>query len=363
MDYIKLLRPLSHHAASSYYYCARSAVALSTALLLGLSVGAHAAVLKINDNVINLSGELSASVKHTADGMEIDIPGVEITLDCDTAADPDNCTVTIGSGTGYTVSGTGSSGSASSSSGSGSGSSSGSGSGSSSGSGSGSASDDDADCDPALDFGCGDSYSTDDSSGGGDSSGDSGGSTGYTTGTTSGSSADDPCSGTGYNPACNTNSGGSTTAPGAFPTGSARKVDDWSGRVDFGSAKPSAKTKLSVGDGVVTVVGLTMGTGDSPSSGRISFSQVTNVKVPFRAWISTAPDGDRVGACSYRGYSEALFGFTIGGTNACDLSPGGKYYFNMAFCNSTDNDLYCKDSGATSAGTAAEMKLSVGYSD
>jgi hypothetical protein len=106
-----------------------------------------------------------------------------------------------------------------------------------------------------------------------------------------------------------------------------------------------------------------MGTGDSPSSGSISFAQVTNLKVNFRAWISTAPDGVRVGTCSYNGYSESLLGFSIGGKEDCDLSPGGKYYFNMAFCTSTDSDRYCDQSGATAPASAGSMKLSASYND
>ena len=112
MDYIKLLRSFSKRAANSYRYCAHSAVFVSAALLIGLPVIAQADVLKINDSVINLSGDLSATVTHTADGMEIEIPGVEITLDCETR----DCTVTIGSGTGSSGSGTASTGSGSGSS-------------------------------------------------------------------------------------------------------------------------------------------------------------------------------------------------------------------------------------------------------
>ena len=65
--------------------------------LLGVwavSAASQASTLSINNNVITLDGELSATVTHTAQGMAIDIPGVEITLDCPTT---DACTVSIGS--------------------------------------------------------------------------------------------------------------------------------------------------------------------------------------------------------------------------------------------------------------------------
>ena len=395
MDYMKLLRSLSKRAANTYCYCASSAVFVSAALLVGLPVIAQADVLKINDSVINLSGDLSATVTHTADGMEIQIPGVEISLDCETR----DCTVTIGSNSGSTGSNSGSTGSNSGSTGSGSGDDSGSGGGDDSGSGGGddsgsgsgddsgsgtgssgsgssssgsdddSDSDGDADCDPALDFGCGASYGNDDDSSSG--SGDSGGNTGDTTGTTSISDEDedededDPCSGTGYNPACNANAVASNSAPGAFPTGSARKIDNKSASLNFGSANTTPKTKLTVESGVVTVLGLTMGTGNSPSSGTVDFAQGSNVQgVALRAWISATPDGDRVGAtCSYSGYPEGNVRFTIGETSSCSLSAGGTYYFNMALCSSTPSDLYCKQSGAQAATAGGIMKVSASYSD
>ena len=364
----------------SYRYCARSAVFVSAALLIGSPVSAQAAVLKINDNVINLSGELSASVKHTAEGMEIEIPGVEITLDCDTAADPDNCTVTIGSGTSSSGSGTGSSSSGTGSSGSGTGSSgsgtgsSGSGTGSSGSGSSSSSSDSDSDsdgnaeCNPALDFGCGASYgSGDDSSSGSDGSdaSGSGSSTGYTSGTTSsGSDADDPCSGTGYNPNCNSTTSTSTQAQGAFPIGGDRKVENLSGSFNYGSANPSGKARITVPSGTVTVLGLVMKSGDSPSNGSISFAQASNISgVALRAWISTAPDGGHVGACSYSGYAEGVLPFSIGGTSGCNLSAGTTYYFNMALCSSTANDLYCNQSGALAHPVGGIIVVNSSYTD
>ena len=381
MDYTKRLRHLSKRAVYSYRCYARCAAFLSAALLIGLPLGAQAAVLKINPgdnagNAINVSGELSASVTHTADGMTIEIPGVEISLVCDTQTDPDACTVTIGSGSSSSGSGSSSSGSGSSSSGSGSSSSdsgsSSSGSGSSS-SGSGSSSsdsgDDDTACDPAFDFGCQDGTlgGTGSSSGSGDTSdsGDSGGSTGYTSPTTTATASsddDDPCKGTGYRPNCNATT--TVAAQGAFPTGGARRVANFSGSYDYGSAKGSGKDRIEVASGTVAVVGLSMSSGSSPSSGGVVFAQAGNISgVALRAWISSAPDGPRVSACSYVGYAEGVLNFSINGNSGCNLSAGSNYYFNMALCTSSGSDLYCNQSGALAAPTGGIISVTSNYND
>ena len=386
MDYMKPLRSLSAHAINACRTGASCAALILTALLISLSLGAQAAVLKINPsanspNEINVSGELSASVTHTAEGMTIEIPGVEISLVCDTNTDPDLCTVTVGSGSTSSGSGSSSSGSGSASSGSGS-SSSGSGSASSgsgsSSSGSGSSSSgsgDDKSCDPAFDFGCqdgtlggtGSASGSDDSSDSSDSSdpsdsSDSSGSTGYVAPATSSSDEDDPCSRkTGYNPNCVTITAG--TQGGDFPTGGARKVANASGDHNYGSANPTGKARITVPSGTVTVLGLVMKSGASPSSGTISFAQASNIQgVDLKAWISTSPDGARVGSCSRSGYAEGVLSFTIGGGGSCNLSPGSTYYFNMALCSSTPNDLYCNQAGAKAAAKGGIIVVSSDYS-
>ena len=377
MDYMKLLRSLSDFAVCTHRCYTRRVAFVSAALLVGLPLGAHAAVLKINPddnagNVINLSGELSASVTHTADGMTIEIPGVEISLVCDTQTDPDECTVTIGSGSSSSGSGSASSDSGSSSSGSGSASSDSGSSSSGSGSSSSDSGDGDTSCDPALEFGCqngtlggsGTTSASVDTSDTSDTSG-SGGTTGYPTDTTTSSSdVDDPCKGTGYRPNCVSDAGASTPSQGAFPTGGSRQIADLSGNYDYGSANPTSKQKITVASGTVTVVGLTMKSGDSPSSGSVDFAQASNISgVSLRAWISTAPDGSPVGNCHYSGYAEGVLRFSIGGTNACNLSAGAKYYFNMALCSSTANDLQCNQSGALAAAKGGVISVSSGYSD
>lgn len=356
MDYRKRLRHLSKGAVYAYRCYARCAAFLSAALLIGLPLGAQAAVLKINPgddagNVINLTGELSASVTHTAEGLTIEIPGVEISLDCDQGED-NRCTVTIGAGANTTNNDSSSDGS---------------GSGSSEGSGSS----DDTACDPARDFGCRDgTLGGTGSNDADDANSDSGGSTGSTpdsttTTTTTSSDAIDPCKGTGYRPNCNASTSTTTgTTSGSFPTGSARKVSNLAGSYNYGSAGTASKEKLNVASGTVTVVGLTMSNGTSPSAGGISFAQASNIQgVALRAWISTAPDGAAQANCAYIGYPESVLNFSINGTSACNLSAGGVYYFNMALCNSAASDLYCNQSGAEAAPTNNLISVDSSYID
>ena len=353
MDYTKLLKSISKCALSAHRCYTLRAAFVSAALLVGLPLGAQAAVLKINPadnagNVINLSGELSASVTHTAEGLVIEIPGVEISLVCDANTDPDGCTVTIGSGnanaavTTTTASDTTTNDSS-----------------------------DNAQCDPAFDFGCqdgapGGSGSGSDAGDAGSGSADSGGTTGYVAPetTTPSSDEDDPCSGTGYRPACVQISGETTGA--AFGTsGSARKVNNAAGSYDFGSTTRGPKARLTLAKGWVTAVGLSMSSGNSPSAGSLVFAQASNIQgVALRAWISTAPDGPRIAsACSYVGYPESTLRFSINGTSACNLSAGTSYYFNMALCASSSTDLYCNQSGALAGSTDAILVVDSSYND
>ena len=373
----------------------------TTALLVGVPVVSSAAALKINDNVINLTGELRASVTHTAEGMAIEIPGVEISLECDTAVDPDNCTVTIGAGNGTGAGGTGSSetsgGSTNSGSSGGSTNSGSSGGSTNSGSTGGStnsgsdtdsdASDDDR-CASGVGFGCqadgtqdsGSSGSSNDSSGssndGSGSSNDGSGSSsndssdssssggGYQApATTSSSDPNDPCNAPGFNPACNSSSGSSGGSAVAFLTGAAR-VSDASASVNFGSAASQRNLRLVVPKAKVRVLGLTLASSGS-SLGTVSFGPVGNITgVDLAAWISTTPDGPRVSeGCGYKGYAESVLRFSTNGSRACNLSPGGNYYLNLALCKTTDGDLNCSASGATSAPGDSTLVVKSSYSN
>ena len=366
MDYTKLLRSLSKRAVYSYRCYIRCAAVVSAALLVGLPLGAHASVLKINPgddagNVINLSGELSASVTHTADGMTIEIPGVEISLVCDANTDPDNCTVTIGSGsaaatqstpagdTTTTTTSTTSTDTSDTTTTSNAGDS----------------------CDPAFDFGCQDgalggagaASASDDTS----DTGDTGGSTGVTPTTSSSPVDDDPCSGTGFKPACvsdGSDTSGAVDQP-PFPIGSDRKVSNLAGRYNFGSAVSPAKERIDVPSGTVTAVGLTMASGNSPSTGRIVFAVGSNINgVTFRGWISESADGPAVsGSCAYIGYPEGVLSFGINGGSDCSLLAGGNYYFNLALCVSSAADAYCSSPNAKASTQQDVIVVTANYSN
>jgi hypothetical protein len=362
MDYLKLLRSILERALYAHRCYTLRAAFMSAALLVGLPLGAQAAVLKINPgdnagNVINLSGELSASVTHTAEGLVIDIPGVEISLVCDTNTDPDGCTVTIGSGNSNAGGSTPASDTTTPASDT-----------TTPASDTTTPASDDAQCDPAYDFGCDDlaaGGSNSDAGGGSTGTSDSGGSTGYVTPepTTPSPDVDDPCSGTGYRPACVTVSNTGATGA-AFGTGG-RKVNNVASSYDYGSAKRAPKARLTLAKGWVTTLGLSMASGNSPSAGALVFAQASNIQgVALRAWISTAPDGPRVSsACSYVGYPESDLRFSINGTAACNLSAGSSYYFNLALCASSSSDLYCNESGALAGAVDAILVVDSSYND
>ena len=348
----------------------------TTALLVGVPIVSNAAALKINDNVINLTGELRASVTHTAEGMAIEIPGVEISLECDKAVDPDNCTVTIGAGNGTGTGGTGSSATSGDSTNSGSGGGTNSGSGGDTDS---DASDDDR-CASGVGFGCqadgtqdgGSSNSSNDSS---DSSNDSSDSSNDTSDssssgggyqapeTTSSSDPNDPCNAPGFNPACNSSGGSSSSAPVAFLTGAAR-VSDASASINFGSNGSQRNLRLVVPKAKVRVLGLSLASSGS-SLGTVSFGPVGNIGgVDLAAWISSTPDGPRVSAgCGFKGYAEGVLRFSTNGSRACNLSPGGAYFLNLALCKTTDADLNCSASGATSAQGDSTLVVKSSYSN
>ena len=356
MDYMKLFRALSNRAVYAHRCYTRRAAFVSAAILLGVPLGAQAAVLKINPddnagNVINLSGELSASVTHTAEGLVIEIPGVEISLVCDTNTDPDGCTVTIGSGSSSKADTTTTTTTTTDNS------------------------SDDTTCDPAQDFLCkdgqargsdsssdtADSSDSDSNSDATDSSSSDDTTSGYIKPTTTTSSVDedDPCSGTGYRKDCV--DGVSTTSTLIdFPTGSARIVDNLTGTYNYGSAGQTRSSTIPVKGGHVKVVGLSMDSGTD--SGRISYGPVGNiVGVDLRAWVSTTPDGSAVANCAYVGYVEGTLKISTDGSLPCNLSKGGTYYFNMALCKSSRDDLYCSQTGAKAPAADAKVILVTRY--
>ena len=374
-------------------------VATIFAALSVAPVTLEAAVLKINaadnpSNTIQVEGPLSATVLHTSEGLEIEIPGVQITLQCDPPA-ADSCTVTIGGSVAGQVaavtgaststgsvdtSGTGDS-SGSQTTGSSGGSTGGSTSGGSATSDSG-ASTGSATTDPcagdAPAFGCGDAYSGGGSSSTGDSSdsntdsGSSSGTNGFDTSGSDDSQTSDPCESKGFNvdPSCESGSSTSADTSTAFPIGSSRRISNIAGTgsrdIDLGSAGNFAggnTADVAIEQGVVTVVGMTMAAEEyskndngtetrvDPVIGQINFGPVGQVRGgDLRLWISEKPDGDRISeACSYAGYVEASLDVSVDGSRQCNLRSGVSYYMNLALCASDFSDWNCTANNARTA--------------
>ena len=374
--------------------------------LLGVwavSAASQASTLSINNNVITLDGELSATVTHTAQGMAIDIPGVEITLDCPTA---DACTVSIGSSAtaaGYgsgatntagsgTDASTGDSAGGSSNTGTAGGTTGGTtgdtgstttdttGSSTSTGSGDG-----------ALDLNelCASPRPTDlgfrqttwDKYCPGYTPTDTSGSTGGTTGGTVGDGAtvggnndsdgSDDCPGVGYDCYNHGGSGGTTndvvSNAVAFPNGGSRRVENNASQTDFGSAGRNAAggtVYVEIDKGAVVVAGMTMSSEQKPALGRLSFGVTARqvVGAELRAWISKEPDGGRISnACSYVGYAEAALRFSVDGSRDCNLERGGSYFVNAALCKSDRDDWDCRSVDALTAEEDATLVFEVKY--
>ena len=148
---------------------------------------------------------------------------------------------------------------------------------------------------------------------------------------------DDVCARqTGYNPAC-----GNPVSVQWISFGDARPIT-YSG-AQFGSQNTSSKQFYNVPAAGILVHDMKM-SGEGVE-GRVSFAPAGNFSgVSLRLWISSSPDGNAVSAaCSYVGYAESGMRFSTDGSYACNLSPGGQYYMNLAICASPDldNDRYC----------------------
>lgn len=372
-------------------------VTLLLALPLGFaSVAVQASVLTINgaDNRIELEGELSATVTHTAEGMAIEIPGVEITLDCEGSVETEACTVAINVAQATNAQGGAASGGSASDS---------SGGDSSAGTGTtGTVGDDTTSTggSSATDSGGSDatgSNDSDDASGdGSDDSSNSGAEAG---------SLEELCSNprpTEYNsaqinydkycPTYDPNSQGSNTtepgdgsagsstdeeeeeckgpgydcwwAPGGpggvaavseeldpFPTGSDRVIYDT--RYDMGSAGRHGggnTVYVRVPKGQVAVVDLTMSSSTDISQTVLAFGvTATQPTHPMHSWISRSVDGESISPnCERVGYAETqLKLFTQDAPNrSCQLESGKRYYLMLAFCKTEDGDIQCRSSEA-----------------
>lgn len=358
-----------------------SATVLMSLVFANAALASNVLTINASDNPnnrIQLEGNLSATVTHTAEGLAIEIPGVEITLDC---PNQQACTVSIGAaasygGTAPTAGGGASSGGNDSSSGggdssagsnsdgygSGQGDAANSNQGDSSGTNGDGGLDDLCSSPRPTEYGQGqiswDKYCQDydpndpiDSGNTGDSG--NSGSDGTTT----------ECKGPGYD--CWSDAGGSSDTTFVsnavtFPTGSNRRVEqegDSRGFFGFGSAGRNANVSrvyVDIPKGVVSVIDFAMSTDDKFSAGRIDFGVTADQPdgADLHLWVSKDPDGPAVSeACSYVGYAETAFRVSIDGsqTTECQLERGGAYYLNLALCYSEAGDVECRSSQAMTA--------------
>ena len=383
------------------------------AAVFGATASAAAAsTISINasanpDNVIQLEGQLSATITHTADGIAIEIPGIQITLDCGPDGTSQSCTVSVGSGGAAAGYGSGATNTA------------GTNTGASTDGGSATGTTGSSTTGDATDV----TGSTGAGTTGSSTSGSSGGALdlnelcagprpeeynsrqiswdkycpGYTPTNTSGSTDDDSDAAvggtTGATVTDNSNSGGaSEDCPGpgydcynhggsgaddsdsayvsqavAFPDAGSRKVDDISYDTDFGSAGRNAAggtVYIPIAKGGVVVAGMTMSAEKEPASGRLSFGPTANQPegADLRLWISKEPDGGRIlEACSYTGYAESALRYSTDGSQRCNLELGGAYYVNMALCNADLDDWDCRSVGALTAEGDATLVFEAKY--
>jgi hypothetical protein len=164
----------------------------------------------------------------------------------------------------------------------------------------------------------------------------------------------DGCAGiTGYSPAC------VTVVPVEWVSfGNARPVT--ASGANFGSDGPSHKQFYTMPPAGVLVHNMRMS--GAGVVGRVSFGPSGSIGgVSLRMWVSTSPDGPMVNGCGYVGYVEAVFSVSTDGSLACNLSPGGTYYLNQAFCASTPTDQYCSDPSATTPNNGARLVMAVDY--
>lgn len=366
----------AHLVPKSIFLVAALGAAASTTDASTISINAAANP----NNVIQLDGQLSATITHTADGIAIEIPGVQITLDCSSAgASSQSCTVSVG--------------------------------------GANTGGDDTGGDNTGGDNTGGDNTGGDntggDNTGGDNTGGDNtgGDNTGgaldldelcasdrpadfsslqitwdkycptYTPTTPTVTTVDpgdndagtnDDCPGPGYD--CydhgGTSDSGSDTGYVSqavpFPAAGGREIDNIS-PTDFGSAGRNASggtVYVPIAKGGVVVAGMTMSPERPPVSGRLSFGPTANQPegADLRLWISNEQDGPRISeACSYTGYAESALRFSMDGSLACNLELGGSYFVNMALCNADLTDYDCRSADALTAEGDATLVFEAKY--
>lgn len=314
---------------------------------LFISTAVSAAVLRLNpddnpNNVITFDGAFEATVVQSAAGMDIVIPGVEFTLNCQ--GDPtDSCTVSVGAtpvapapASPPPTTSTPSNDPPPS---------------------------DDADCDDNTSFG-GDTCNN-------------GGQTGSTTPPAepatdepapndTNSGFDVPTSNEEDDTASDGGWGLNAPAPGSDPGAElTREAFPESGRVDYqstpdlgsGGAQSKGNTQVvQLGLKAVTVMPFTMSS--ASISGGLGFYPATGGPRGgvLAFWISTSQDGDAVsGACAHKGgYEGKLSISTQASAGECVLQAGSQYYLNVATCSSGD---YACRNGAETAYEAGRILM------
>ena len=273
-------------------------------------------------NVITFDDSLTAAVKHTSEGMELVLPGVEVALRCKSNganSTTDSCVIAVEAAT---VSSTSTS--TTSSSGSSSGTT------STTTTTSTSSNTSSGDCTTQGTWSNCDSTS---SSGSTSSTGST--STGATsTGTTS----------TTTTTTTTTNSAGSSscTSSGSVVC---RSEDLGSG----GAYSTGNTVRVNVAKGQVHVFPFTVSPGRwSGSIGRSRTSTEVGDGAP-RVWFSLEPNGEAIcSAAQPASYSGASRWTQLADGSGCKLgNTKGVYYFNVTVCNASNSDRTCQSSGAT----------------
>ena len=318
---------------SAYPLSRRVLLLLCGALLISAPV--HSAVLRLNpddnpNNVITFDGALNATVVQSAAGMDIIIPGVKFTLECE--GDPaDSCTISAASSTpsSPTTSAPPSTTTAPPPT--------------------TSAPSNDDDCEGATGFGtiygCGD---------GDDDQAPPAAQTPPEDDPNSG--FDVPTSSTPTDDGNSSSSGWTLAPPPAGSTGDGPTRGDFpaSNRVGYssspdvgsGGAQRGGNThRTTLGLKTVRVLPFTMAS--SAASGGVGFYQPSNAPSgsDLALWISKSQDGDAVSGCRYYGGFDGKMRIsTTGGQYACTLERGGSYFLNVAACvRGSNNDYYCRN--------------------
>ena len=299
---------------------------LAVCLSIGLSAMAEPYKLYINkhdsaQNVVLLENELSATVKHTAEGMEITLQGVEISMRCrGNSSSTDGCTIAIEPGSTTTTTTTGGGGSTDTSGGS-------SGSGTTTNTSGG-----DGCADGTSTWASGDCDDSGSSSSSDSGSSDSGSSGSGSSGSGSSDSGSSSTGGCGSGVVCSTRDFGALTSVGQ------ELYEFRSSIYAFPMSPPNLTGTASVRW--------------TPSASTPANTDGSSL----RMWLSKEAGGVPLGSSKACGAEQSLlasFYYTYG-SGDCPLSPSTKYWMNFAYCpGNASTDLRCLNSPSP----AQQLKL------